>query len=501
MKSFQNTVIISSLLALGLSGTQPLRAVPSFARKYATSCLTCHVAPPKLNAFGRAFRNRGYRMPGDDEQLVKQPEVSLGAPAWKRVWPEGVWPSSIPGGEFFAVALDDVGFEVAPDEEVTNSFDGVGEISLKIGGTLGETFSFFGDIGLFENGGPGHLGRLFAQYNHPSGLLNLKFGQFEPRAAPFSNHLRLIRSSVYLTNVFPTVPAGNFFGFSPNQRGIEVWGVREGPGGKGGVTWSFGVVNGNVGGAADALEDSALGETIDLILRAQAEHGNGVDFNSEKDVYFNVAYKIGGLGVRGSGGEGVLQQTNNWRDNSLTIGAYYYRGTTGFLQEEHHEGEEPEAGHEDHQDAARWIAPPVSRILSVGHGGGEPLPEDVEFIANGNTFYRAGVKFDAWIWDLNVFGAWQRNHDRLTEGRGVFQADITMLEANYVTPWPWLQPGIRFERVQPDWAPTFDRFTPSLTMMLRANVVLAIDGVLSGDQAPNLPPFTDRFRAALRVYF
>ncbi len=39
--------------------SQPASAVPSFARKYETSCMTCHVAPPKLNAFGRAFKNNG----------------------------------------------------------------------------------------------------------------------------------------------------------------------------------------------------------------------------------------------------------------------------------------------------------------------------------------------------------------------------------------------------------------------------------------------------------
>src|ERR1035437_4355367 len=64
-------------------------AIPAFARKYETSCMTCHVAPPKLNAFGRAFKNRGYRMPKDDEDLVKQKQVALGAPAWKQVWPKG----------------------------------------------------------------------------------------------------------------------------------------------------------------------------------------------------------------------------------------------------------------------------------------------------------------------------------------------------------------------------------------------------------------------------
>ncbi|HUP18652.1 MAG TPA: hypothetical protein VM778_01730 [Gemmatimonadota bacterium] len=38
-------------------------AIPLFARRYNVSCQQCHVAPPKLNAFGEQFRARGYRMP------------------------------------------------------------------------------------------------------------------------------------------------------------------------------------------------------------------------------------------------------------------------------------------------------------------------------------------------------------------------------------------------------------------------------------------------------
>ena len=52
-------------------------AIPAFSRKYRTSCATCHVAFPKLNAFGEAFRNNGYRMPGGDEDYLADDPVSL----------------------------------------------------------------------------------------------------------------------------------------------------------------------------------------------------------------------------------------------------------------------------------------------------------------------------------------------------------------------------------------------------------------------------------------
>ncbi len=447
-------------VAIWLATAVPASAIPPFARKYHTSCLTCHVTPPKLNAFGRAFKNRGYRMPGDDEELIKEKQVPIGSPSWKRVWPEGTWPSSIPGGNYFGIDVE-ANFEVNPSAAVTNSFDGIGEVGLLFGGTLGESFSFYSDIELFENGSPGGIGRLFVQYSHPSNYFNVRIGQFEPRAAPFSNHLRLSRFTGYLMNLYPTVPAGNFFGFSPNQKGVEIWGGKEGPGKKGGLMWSAGVVNGNFGGAVEALEDSPLSDLIEELELAADTHGNGLDVNSEKDFYFQASYKIGGLGVFGSGGSDVLVQAKNWRDNSLTLNGYYYRGVTGAF---------------------------------VGDGPTE------DFSPNGNTFYRTGVTFDAWIYDLNVFGGWQRNHDSIIDGR-IYRNDITMVEANYVTPWPWLQPLVRFERVRPDFAPSFTRTTLSLSMMIRANVVFTVDGVVSGKQAPELRPFDDRFRMGLRVYF
>lgn len=39
----------------------PANAIPAFARKYSASCTTCHTAWPKLNSFGRQFKENGYK--------------------------------------------------------------------------------------------------------------------------------------------------------------------------------------------------------------------------------------------------------------------------------------------------------------------------------------------------------------------------------------------------------------------------------------------------------
>ncbi len=72
-------------------------AIPAFARKYQTSCQTCHSMPPKLNAFGEAYRLNSYQIPDGDEPHIKDTPLVTAAPAWKDVWPKSIWPGWIPG--------------------------------------------------------------------------------------------------------------------------------------------------------------------------------------------------------------------------------------------------------------------------------------------------------------------------------------------------------------------------------------------------------------------
>jgi len=72
-------------------------AIPAFSRQYQTSCTTCHLDFPKLNDFGKAFKDAGFKFPKDDESFLKVPAVLLGAAAQKEVWPHSVWPGQIPG--------------------------------------------------------------------------------------------------------------------------------------------------------------------------------------------------------------------------------------------------------------------------------------------------------------------------------------------------------------------------------------------------------------------
>ncbi|MEI6692561.1 MAG: hypothetical protein WCL43_07530 [Chlorobium sp.] len=137
--------------------SQDSQAIPAFARKYQTSCYTCHSGFPTRNAFGEAFRNNGYRWPGgDDEEFTKQEQLKIGTDGWKKVFPESPWPSDIPN--FGPLAVWVRGNLVNYSEQVNSRTTGkatvqqtfnygngpLGATSLFFGGTLGDNLSVLG---------------------------------------------------------------------------------------------------------------------------------------------------------------------------------------------------------------------------------------------------------------------------------------------------------------------------------------------------------------------
>ena len=98
--------VAASLVTVGLLfSASTAQAIPAFARKYGTSCVTCHTVYPRLTPFGEAFRRNGYLFPGIDSDFIKQETVAMGQDAAKKQFPNAVWPGwvpSIPGLAFGA---------------------------------------------------------------------------------------------------------------------------------------------------------------------------------------------------------------------------------------------------------------------------------------------------------------------------------------------------------------------------------------------------------------
>jgi hypothetical protein len=404
-----------------LAAPRQAEAIPAFARKYETSCVTCHVGFPKLNSFGEAFRLNGYQYPVDDEDVTKDEPVSLGSESYKRVFPNAVWPNDIPGKPPVSLRVSS-GFNYVRDADVETAFEAPSLI-LMSAGTLGENVGFYAGAHLFEEGAIGSIDRVFLQLSSlfsphlPEKTLNIRIGQFIPNMAPFANH-RGLALTPYAFNSYSALQdgfeedhahggGGEAFGIEDFQLGVEASGIVQRR-----WRWGIGFVNGS-----GPLDES----------------------NSAKDGYARAAVKIGGMAFDGSGGSSESSSGENWVDNSITI------GTFGFL------GSYPNVG-------------------DMGPG---------DFERN-----RWGFDLSLLISDLNLFGGYMRGSDETLIGTRTRDAeyDLFFAEANYVL-FPWLIGLGRFERADPDNNDALERIVVGATALYRANVKFVVETAMDPGDA------------------
>lgn len=194
------------IVALSVLSPKPpsAHAIPAFSRQYGTSCATCHVDFPKLNDFGKAFKDAGFKFPKDDESMVKVPPVMLGSPAQAELWPKTIYPGKIPGlppiglryNTFFQYNSKNASnFQFVPTG-TTPSVPNItprtdfepGLFSIFTAGNFGSDIGFWVDddisvAGANANGGLGdgylrfvNVGRFM---HLPTDALSLRVGQFE----------------------------------------------------------------------------------------------------------------------------------------------------------------------------------------------------------------------------------------------------------------------------------------------------------------------------------
>ncbi len=434
--------LAAGTLLLALPG--PAAAIPAFARKYQTSCQTCHIVFPKLNAFGEAFRLRGYHMPAETEEMVKEKPVSLGAPAYKRLWPKAVWPGELPGNVPLAVNIKfaDVNTSTLNEDgtvtKVWNDFQFPQEANVFGGGTLGEHLSFFSEMTFGENPDGSvsvELEHARFDFDSPFGredLFHFRLGKMAPNVADGFQEM-WISTDAAIDSLFSFNPVGVTGGtglaeditpapisLPSSVRGLEAYGIINHR-----AMWVGGVVNGISPGP------------------------NGrFDGNNAKDLYARFDYKFGGMGLDGDLG-GRNPPAENWRDNSLRVGALLYRGDGSNIN-----------------------------FASTDLLGSPLNIQDLHFL-------RYGVYASLFVQDLNVFGAFLHGTDQLAlfdpvsgDSLGLTQPDYRawFVQADYVF-YPWLQGSFRYETVSP-----FDPAVLSLrtgvwnvSALIRANVKAMIE--------------------------
>jgi hypothetical protein len=417
--------MLLSATLISLTGARPAGAVPVFARKYQTSCQTCHTIFPKLNAHGEAFRLNGYRMPAGHkkEEPIKETPVVLGTEADKHLWPDAVFPSDIPGAVPLALNVKLADVLTSSQAGTHNSFEFPEEVNLFAAGTLGNTFSFFGELTFEERPDSGSdvgIEHARLDVNSPFGpehLVNFKIGKFAPDLDDGFQEMWLMTDNGVET-LFSYNPIGFHGGtglsdaggisLPANVKGIEMYGVAAHR-----LFYTIGVTNG--------IGSGSTGETA--------------DGNNRKDYYARIDYKFGGMGLDGSeGGEeaagmadmpdmpGMASETHptkNWRENSLRVGVLGYTGDGSGVD------------------------------FAVADAEGNPFKmQDLHFT-------RIGL-FASWYFqDLNLFGVALHGTDKLrlldnetgtTIGETTRDYDAWFVQADYVFK-PTLQGSLRYENL------------------------------------------------------
>ena len=440
------TAVLASLFVLVATDAS---AISAWARKYRTSCATCHAPFPKLNHVGKAFRNNGYRFPAAlEETATKEPPVVMGAEGYKKLFPRALWPSDIPGT--IPLAVRGISRLNWFENDSPSSFEFPHEFEVLTGGTLGETFSFFGELEVENENNENELEMVLALQYDPRPWLHVRMGTLTPQPVPDPLRLLAAHYSPYDTRTAPgsltlqatnpnrstaTLSIGASTGearwrLRDDQAGIQIWGARNGPNDTGGVTWAVGVVNGQ----------------------------GLVDANTSKDLFARVAYKFGGYGELG-GGE-MPQDVEFWRDDSFKLGVFTYRGKSTNTY----------AG--------------STTALSGSAGSGIVTVSADSTVAN--DFRLAGVEFDWWVHDLNLFGLYLRQSDDNPRGTGEsIKTKAWFAEANYVF-YPWLIGILRYGTTAQDFSVRADPVTqqfliPAITLVSRANVKFTVEGQLRLD--------------------
>jgi hypothetical protein len=490
MRKRLSLLFLAGFVALSLSPSA--MAIPAFSRRYGTSCTTCHSDFPKLNDFGKAFKDAGFKFPKDDESFLKQPPTLLGAPAQAELWPHTVYPGSIPGqlpvGLRYNTYYQQIGAnrnnfnQVLPAGTVGNfipkSDFQPGYFSIFTAGSMGTGISWWvdDDISVAGANANGALGDGYLKFNDLSRFLKLPKDSLNLRAGQFELDLPVSQARTWNLSgwdIFSEQNVGIQNGLGPAQNvtngsamedaanGVEFSGGHA----YGGYHYSFAVFDQNTTGVN--ISPPNIGPQ------------NAVAFNSDanfKDMYGRLAYRFNLEKDPVSRNDVQAAGTTGPRDHTyLTLGSFYFYGRT---------------------------ATPFSGVLADG--------VTPAVLTAREPFYRIGGDVNFNYRTLNVFGVYLAAHDRnelpvtapgaagitsfapsspVTFSGGFAEADYLAL--------PWAMTIMRWDQVKSSadrinfieynpasppgssffspYSATRNRFTPGEQFLIHANIKTSIE--------------------------
>ncbi|MGA2979406.1 MAG: hypothetical protein ABSD76_07430 [Terriglobales bacterium] len=470
-------------------------AIPAFSRQYGTSCTTCHIDFPKLNDFGKAFKDAGFKFPKDDETFIKVPPVMLGAPAQKDLWPHTVFPGTIPGlpqiglrfNQFFQYTSGNANnYNIAGQSTgpyIPRTDFQPGYFSIFTAGNFGSDIAFWVDDDISVSGANanGELGDAYLRFVNvsrffklPTDSLTLKVGQFEldlpftqARAYDISPYDIYTQANIGAVNpAYPQQFVNNSFTLAGPGRGIELSGGHH----YGGYRYAIAVVDQDTSGTAPS--------TYPNVPSGASDGGVGYFSDSNfKDLYGRFAYRFNLERDPTSRHEVQAAGATGPRDHTyLTLGSYYFYGRS------------------------------VQRAAGLLPDGTTPT-----VLLAREPFYRVGGDFDFNYRTFNIFGLYMYGHDHdivpfIPSGLTLPTGFITgspatfsggFIQADYMV-YPWMMMIMRWDRVQSRadflneagstnfFSPagsTRNRFTPGAQFLIHANIKASFEYAYRPQQA------------------
>ena len=284
-----------ALAAVIAAAALPAGAIPVFARKYATSCQTCHTVYPKLAPFGEAFRRNGFRFPGTDSDYWKQETIALQP---KTASGEGASLTAIPplsfGANGSAVVHPDKNASAAIADNSTRFSlrDLVAEAHIWTGGSLSDSTTYFGEATFASDGTTAleHAQLYLNDLIGPKHAVNLRVGRGFNTISSFGPH------SSYL---------GDTRGVSLAVAGLQ------------GGTPSWNVLDHFNGLEATGV----LAGWLDYAVGINA--GTSSQLRNSENVYGHAGYKIGGMRLDGEG-KSATNPERPWEETALTVEGFAY---------------------------------------------------------------------------------------------------------------------------------------------------------------------------------
>ncbi len=298
-----------ALLIIGsiVGATSTAHAIPAFARRYGTSCQTCHIAFPKLTPFGEAFRRNGFAFPGQDEEFVKQDQIPLGQEAYRQMFPNAVWPGVLTASPPLAIGFNGAA-AIYPTKSARDANNGTivtlqdlaAEAHLWAGGAFSEHIAYYGEV-TFADGGTDieHAELHFNDLGLSPHLVNLYVGRGVPSLTSFAPH-----SSYIADSIMPALSVAALYGADPGSTFVTLG------------QYNLVELNGMYRGR--------------FIYSIGANSGANIDTRTSENATAHLGFKVGGLRLDGENATGAGNPLKPWEETALTVDVFGTRSASHF---------------------------------------------------------------------------------------------------------------------------------------------------------------------------